>query len=57
MAARILGSLKQDIAGLTLIPSSGGKFELVVDGETIYSKLQTGTFPDEEEIVSRLQQR
>jgi selenoprotein W-related protein len=57
LAARILGSLKQNISAFTLIPSSGGKFELVVDGETLYSKLQTGTFPDEGDIVSQLQQR
>lgn len=44
------------MSGLTLIPSDGGRFELVVNGETIYSKLQTGTFPDEDLILGRLRQ-
>jgi hypothetical protein len=28
-----------------------------VDGELLYSKLQTGTFPDEEAILSALRDR
>ena len=45
------------MSGLTLIPSDGGRFELVVNGETIYSKLQNGTFPDEGVILEELRQR
>jgi selenoprotein W-related protein len=44
------------MTALTLIPSDGGCFEVVVDGETIYSKLQTGTFPDEDAILGQLRQ-
>jgi selenoprotein W-related protein len=44
----LLTNLKQKIADFTLIPSGGGCFELKVNGELIYSKLQTGQFPDEE---------
>jgi selenoprotein W-related protein len=44
---------------LKLIPASGGCFELTVDGRLIYSKLETGKFPDEqwavEAVGSRLQ--
>jgi selT/selW/selH-like putative selenoprotein len=36
---------------MTLEPSTGGCYELSGDGQTIYSKLQTGGFPDEEELV------
>jgi selenoprotein W-related protein len=45
------------MSGLTLVPSAGGRFEIVVDGETIYSKLQTGVFPDEDAILEQLRQR
>jgi selenoprotein W-related protein len=38
--------LKQDISSLTLVPASGGVFEVIVNGEKIYSKKQTGEFPD-----------
>jgi hypothetical protein len=37
-----------------MIPSSGGCFELSVNGDLIYSKLQTGEFPDEGELVKEV---
>lgn len=33
-----------------MIPGTGGCFEIQVDGNLIYSKLQTGEFPDEAAI-------
>jgi selenoprotein W-related protein len=45
------------MSGLTLVPSGGGRFEIVVDGETIYSKLETGVFPDDDAILEQLRQR
>ncbi|PYK98918.1 MAG: hypothetical protein DME18_07275 [Verrucomicrobia bacterium] len=45
MAERIL-TLKQRIGSLKLVPSGGGAFEVSVNGQKIYSKLQTGEFPD-----------
>ncbi|PLX91497.1 MAG: hypothetical protein C0620_11170 [Desulfuromonas sp.] len=39
-----------------LIASSGGVFEVTVDGDTIYSKKQTGQFPDEERLIASLLQ-
>ena len=41
----------RDIQKLELIPSSGGAFEVTVNGEKIYSKLDTGIFPDTEEMI------
>jgi len=43
--------LKQDIASLTLVPMGGGVFEVTVNGQKIYSKKQTGQFPDPAAIV------
>lgn len=57
MAARILGELGGDVAALTLVPSGGGRFEIEVDGELLYSKLQTGSFPDEDAFVQSLSRR
>jgi selenoprotein W-related protein len=34
-----------------MIPSKGGCFELTVGSEKLYSKLETGSFPDEAKIV------
>ena len=57
MAAKILSQYKQKLAGLELEPSKGGCFELSVDGELIYSKLQTGQFPDEDAMVAEIGKR
>ena len=43
--------LKQEIGALKLVPSGGGAFEISVNGKKIYSKLQTGEFPDPDAIV------
>lgn len=48
----ILPRYKQAIKRYTLIPSKGGCFELTVGGKRIYSKLETGQFPDEEHMVA-----
>jgi len=46
----------QKVLGLTaqLIPGSGGAFEVKVDGELIFSKLQCGRFPAPRELVTIL---
>jgi selenoprotein W-related protein len=36
---------------ISLVPSSGGVFEVRVNGREIYSKKRTGAFPDQEAIV------
>jgi selenoprotein W-related protein len=38
-----------------MIPSKGGCFELTVGGKLVYSKLKTGRFPNEEELLSALE--
>jgi selenoprotein W-related protein len=43
--------LKQRIGSLRLVPSGGGAFEVSVNGEKIYSKLQTGEFPEPTDIL------
>lgn len=42
---------KQDISSLTLVPMGGGVFEVTVNGKKIYSKKETGEFPDPAAIV------
>jgi len=37
-----------------LIPKGGGIFDVVVDGDLVYSKFDTGTFPDEDKLVASL---
>ena len=46
-----------DLEGADLVPSSGGAFEVSLDGDLIYSKLKTGEFPDEDAIVAEVGDR
>lgn len=42
------------IKDLKLIPYKGGCFEVTVNGKLIWSKLETGKFPDEESLVHQV---
>jgi len=57
LAEKVLSQYKQKINSLELEPSDGGCFELTVDGDLIYSKLQEGEFPDEGEMVAAIGKR
>ena len=57
MTDKILKEFKQDIETYTLIPSGGGRFEVIVDGELVYSKLKEGRFPEYEEVQPHIQNR
>ncbi len=50
----MLGFHKNGLASVTLVPSQGGAFEVLVDGKEVYSKLKTGQFPDEMQLVNKL---
>ncbi len=55
MADKLLSSMKQKITAFELQPSQGGCFEITVNDELVYSKLETGSFPDEAEIVAAVE--
>jgi selT/selW/selH-like putative selenoprotein len=40
-----------------LIRSSGGVFEVALDGKVLYSKKKTGEFPEDEAIVREVRAR
>ena len=42
---------KGAISRFVMVPSSGGCFEVTVGDKLLYSKLKTGTFPDEAEMI------
>ncbi len=37
-----------------LIPEGRGIFDVVVNGNLIYSKFETGSFPDEDQLVDEI---
>jgi selenoprotein W-related protein len=50
-AEEVLEAFEPRVEGLTLIPSDGGRFEVEVDGDLIYSKLQTRRHVEPGELV------
>lgn len=57
MASKILTEYKQQIERFELEPSRGGCFELTIDGQLVYSKLQTGSFPDDAAMLGEVAKR
>jgi selenoprotein W-related protein len=53
LATKIL-ELGERIASLTLIPSSGGAFEIRANGKLLHSKLESGDWPDFDSIVAAI---
>ena len=51
LADALMTNLKAKLASLELVPGKGGRFEISFDGKLVYSKLATGAFPDDLEIV------
>lgn len=49
--AELLKAYENQLSSIVLIPSDNGKFEVTVDDELIYSKLQTGRHAEEGELV------
>ena len=46
MAQELLSTFGQDIASVTLIPATGGLFQITLDGEVIWDRKEKGGFPD-----------
>ncbi|RSK27133.1 SelT/SelW/SelH family protein [Bacillus sp. HMF5848] len=46
---------RSQITSFELVPSSKGAFEVFVNDEKIYSKLETGVFPDTKTLISDME--
>jgi selenoprotein W-related protein len=53
-ADQLLDDFERVIDRLVLIPSSGGRFEVMLDDRLVYSKAETGRHPEYEEIAEPL---
>ena len=51
----LLGNYQHVINDMKLIPSGGGRFELVVNGDLVYSKKGTGRHVNEGEVLEIFQ--
>lgn len=56
MAEEILAAHADAIAGLLIIPGSGGVFTIAADGRRLYSKKETGRFPQSGEAARLVSQ-
>jgi selenoprotein W-related protein len=54
LAAELFEHYEHMIEALTLIPSDGGRFEVGVNGQLIYSKLETQRHAEAGEVVNLL---
>ena len=52
----IMANYQHLVSEMTLVPGGGGQFDVVVDGENIYSKHRTGRQANEGEVVAALEQ-
>lgn len=57
MTDTILAEFQTGIEGVELVPSSGGAFEVGVDGEVVFSKKELGRFPEDDEVIGPLRSR
>jgi selT/selW/selH-like putative selenoprotein len=39
---------------IAIAPFGDGRFEVFVDGTLVYSKLETGDFPDDDTLVTKI---
>jgi len=51
MATQLLEEFEENIDEFKLIPSDGGRFEVEVDGNLVYSKLATGQHAEYDDVA------
>ena len=55
LTSELLNKFGTDVKELTIVPSGGGAFEVTINGNLIYSKLDTGEFPTTDQITSAIE--
>lgn len=54
MAQELLSTFGTDLGGVTLIPGTGGVFEIRVDGALVWERRRDGGFPDVKALKGRV---
>ncbi|XBS71676.1 SelT/SelW/SelH family protein [Acerihabitans sp. KWT182] len=57
MAQELLQTFTTDLAAVTLIPGTGGIYEIAVDGVMLWDRKTEGGFPDAAQLKQRLRDR
>lgn len=53
-AQELLVTFEDELGGVTLIPGTGGVFDVTVDGQLIWSRKAEGRFPEMKELKQRI---
>lgn len=54
LAQELLTTFEQELGGVRLIPSTGGQFDVLLDGELLWSRKAEGRFPEAREIKQKV---
>lgn len=54
LAQELLSSFGQDLQQVTLVPATGGRFEIHADSELIWERKRDGGFPEAKVLKQRL---
>lgn len=57
LAQELLTTFDSDITSLTLVPGTGGIFEVRLNGEVIFSRKQQSRFPESKELKQLVRDR
>lgn len=57
MAQELLTTFESELGGVSLIPGSGGIFEVRLDGEVLFSRKAAGRFPESKELKQLIRDR
>jgi selenoprotein W-related protein len=57
MVTRLLDDFESDLGSVTIVPSTGGVYEVTADDELIFSKKALGRHAEYDEVAEPIRQR
>ena len=57
MAQELLSTFGAELGSVTLVPGTGGVFEIAVDGETVWERKKDGGFPEAKVLKQRIRDK
>lgn len=57
MAQELLTTFETELGGVTIVPGTGGVFDVRVDGELVWSRKSEDRFPEAKELKQRVRDR